>query len=73
MRLEIKDTPEIQKEEMKDEYLKGNLQITKKDKENKETLGAGFVFVLTAAEDICTPGGKNRMEKGGFRAGIFYR
>lgn len=66
MRLEIKDTPEIQKEEMKDEYLKGNLQITKKDKENKETLGAGFVFVLTAAEDICTPEGKTVWKKGDF-------
>lgn len=62
--LEIKDTKEIQKVEMTDEFLKGTLWITKKDKESAEPLGSGFVFEVTAAEDIRNPEGKIVWKKG---------
>ena len=64
IRLEVKDTPEVQKVEMTDEFLKGKLWVTKKDEESGKILGSGFVFVVTAAEDICSPEGEIVWKKG---------
>ena len=42
IRLEVKDTPEVQKVEMTDEFLKGKLWVTKKDEESGKILGSGL-------------------------------
>ena len=47
-----------------DEIAKGKIRITKTDKETDKPIPAGAEFTVTAAEDITTPDGTIRTEKG---------
>ena len=47
-----------------DEIAKGKIRITKTDKETNKPIPAGAEFTVTAAEDITTPDGTIRTEKG---------
>lgn len=59
--MEIKERLEIQYE---DDPQQGKIRIQKKDKETKEAAGSGFVFSITAGEDIYTKDGTLRLQKG---------
>ena len=47
-----------------DEIAKGKIRITKTDKETNKPIPSGAEFTVTAAEDITTPDGTVRAEKG---------
>jgi len=47
-----------------DEIAKGKIRITKTDKETNKPIPSGAEFTVTAAEDITTPDGTVRSEKG---------
>ena len=47
-----------------DELAKGKIRITKTDKETNKPIPSGAEFTVTAAEDITTPDGTVRAEKG---------
>ena len=47
-----------------DEIAKGKIRITKTDKETNKPIPLGAEFTVTAAEDITTPDGTVRSEKG---------
>ena len=47
-----------------DEIAKGKIRITKTDKETNKPIPSGAEFTVTAAEDITTPDGTIRTEKG---------
>ena len=47
-----------------DEIAKGKIRVTKTDKETNKPIPSGAEFTVTAAEDITTPDGTIRTEKG---------
>ena len=47
-----------------DEIAKGKIRVTKTDKETNKPIPSGAEFTVTAAEDITTPDGTVRAEKG---------